>query len=123
MARDELNPEASVKPVESDKQPACGIIMPISATDNFSEKHWSNVQSLLHRAIRQADFIPVNVWAGEVIDRISERIIGNIFSHDIVVVDTSDLNPNVMLELGLRLASKKTYGSISRKGRYYPVRH
>lgn len=86
---------------------ACGIIMPISATSSFSDKHWSNVQVLLHRAVKLAGMNPVNVWTGEPTDRISERIVGNIFSHEIVIADISDLNPNVMLELGLRLASKK----------------
>ncbi len=81
--------------------------MPISATSNHSEQHWGEVQTLIHRAIRNAGFDPVNVWENEVVDRISERIVGNIFSHDIAVADISDLNPNVMLELGLRLSSKK----------------
>uniref|UniRef100_A0A0N4ZWK3 Response regulatory domain-containing protein n=1 Tax=Parastrongyloides trichosuri TaxID=131310 RepID=A0A0N4ZWK3_PARTI len=90
--------------------------MPISATDTHTEKHWSNVQVLLHRAIRKADMAPINVWSGEVIDRISERIVGNIFSHDIIVADISDLNPNVMLELGLRLASKKPTIVIANRG-------
>ncbi|WP_292057470.1 MULTISPECIES: hypothetical protein [unclassified Brevundimonas] len=101
---------------ESTKSVECGIIMPISATDTHTEKHWSNVQVLLHRAIRKADMAPINVWSGEVIDRISERIVGNIFSHDIIVADISDLNPNVMLELGLRLASKKPTIVIANRG-------
>lgn len=58
----------------------------------------------------------MNVWSGELIDRVSERIVGNIFSQDIVVADISDLNPNVMLELGLRLASKKPTVAIVNRG-------
>jgi hypothetical protein len=90
-----------------DNSPTCGVIMPISSTSNQTEQHWSDVQKLLHRAISEAEFSPVNVWTNELTDRVSERIVGNIYSHDIVVADISDLNPNVMLELGLRLASKK----------------
>lgn len=81
--------------------------MPISQTAGHSEQHWADVQTLLHRAIAQAGMVPSNVWAGDLKDRVSERIIGNIFRHDVIVADISDLNPNVMLELGLRLASKK----------------
>lgn len=86
----------------------CGLIMPISATASTrTAEHWAKVQKLLHRVIDQAGFEPVNVWVNSSTDRVSERIIGNIFSFPIIVADISDLNPNVMLELGMRLASKK----------------
>lgn len=87
--------------------PSCGIVMPISATASHEEPHWRQVQSLIHRAVIKAGFTPVNVWEGDLNDRISERIIENLFRLDIVVVDISDQNSNVMIELGLRLASKK----------------
>lgn len=87
--------------------PVCGVIMPISATSSHGEVHWSDVQTLLHRAITEAGFTPLNVWENTAADRVSERIIANIFEQPLVVADISDLNPNVMFELGLRLASKK----------------
>lgn len=87
--------------------PSCGIIMPISATERFSAEHWRDVNVLAHRCIKAAGFTPKNVWENSSADRVSERIIGNIFECTIVVADISDLNPNVMLEVGLRLASKK----------------
>ncbi|MBE2990871.1 hypothetical protein IFR23_02465 [Sphingomonas sp. CFBP 13603] len=85
----------------------CGIIIPISATANHSEAHWSSVRVLLSRAIEKAGFVAAPVWENSSADRVSERIIGNIFHFPLVVADISDSNPNVMLELGLRLASKK----------------
>ena len=88
-------------------RPDCGIIMPISATVTHSEQHWREVQILLHRAVSDAGFSPRNVWESSTTDRVSERIIGNIFNFPLAVADVSDLNPNVMFELGLRLASKK----------------
>lgn len=88
-------------------QTICGLIMPISATSSrHDEKYWASVQTLLHRAISDAGLVPGNVWEG-LNDRISKRIVSNIFSREIVVADISDQNPNVMLELGLRLASRK----------------
>lgn len=99
--------------------PVCGLIMPISATENHDEKHWAAVQTLLHRGIRSAGLTPANVWEG-VNDRISKRIVSNIFRQDIVVADISDLNPNVMLELGLRLASKKPTVVVFNKGGRIP---
>jgi len=93
--------------------------MPISATANHDEKHWAAVQKLLHRGIRKAGLEPANVWEG-VNDRISKRIVSNIFREVIVVADISDLNPNVMLELGLRLASKKPTVIVFEKGGKIP---
>jgi len=86
--------------------PVCGVIMPISETATHTELHWQSIQTLLHRAIVTAGFTAKNVWEGTT-DRISERIIANIFQMPIVLADITDLNPNVMLELGLRLASKR----------------
>ncbi|MDP3383998.1 MAG: hypothetical protein Q8S47_11805, partial [Phenylobacterium sp.] len=85
----------------------CGVIMPISATSSYDEKHWANVQKLIHRAIESAGLSPLNVWVNDLTDRISERIIGNIGKLDSSMADISDQNPSVMVGLGLRLASKK----------------
>lgn len=100
--------------------PTCGVIMPISGTASYTEEHWRHVQMLLHRAISAAGFTPRNVWENTATDRISERIIGNIFEVPLLVADISDLNPNVMLELGLRLASKKPTIVIANAGGEIP---
>jgi hypothetical protein len=105
---------------EATPKPTCGIIMPISATASRSESQWANVQTLLHRVIGTAGFDAKNVWEGAATDRISERIISSIFRCDIVVADITDLNPNVMLELGLRLASKKPTIVVVSKGSAIP---
>lgn len=98
----------------------CGVIMPISATATYSEEHWRQVQTLIHRGIAGAGFVPRNVWESTTSDRISERIIGSIFEVPVAVADISDLNPNVMLELGLRLASKKPTIVVANNGGEIP---
>jgi len=98
----------------------CGIIMPISATVNHSAAHWADVRTLITRAIEKAGFKAVPVWENSAIDRVSKRIIGNIFKFPIVIADISDSNPNVMLELGLRLSSKKPTIVIMNKGGNIP---
>jgi hypothetical protein len=110
MARQPRASETALDTAAEDaaaSQPVCGVIMPISATASHTEEHWRDVQLLVHRAIQAAGFTPRNVWDNTSTDRVSERIIGNIFDVPIAVADISDLNPNVMLELGLRLSSKK----------------
>ncbi len=104
----------------SEQKAKCALIMPISATSSHDETHWKNVLKLLHRAIESAGFDPVNVWESSTGDRISERIIGNIFNLDIAVADISDLNPNVMFELGLRLSSKKPTIVVCESGGIVP---
>jgi hypothetical protein len=99
---------------------SCGVIMPISETASRSEDQWRSAQTLLHRGITSAGFVPLNVWENTSTDRISERIIGNIFEVPIAVADISDLNPNVMLELGLRLASKKPTVVVAVSGSNIP---
>lgn len=100
-----ISADAAAKPTV--EKPICGVIMPISNTERFSAEHWRDVNTLTHRCIKIAGFSPKNVWENSSTDRVSERIIGNIFESPIVIADISDLNPNVMLEVGLRLASKK----------------
>ncbi len=106
MSDDQEN-AVEVAPGEVETKRTCGIIIPISATANHSEAHWSSVRILISRAIEKAGFAAAPVWENSSADRVSERIIGNIFQFPLVVADISDSNPNVMLELGLRLASKK----------------
>ncbi|MEY9531148.1 hypothetical protein [Sinorhizobium fredii] len=90
------------------KEPAvCGIVMPISAMGDYDEAHWLRVRRILDRAIEAADFKPRMVSESEEIAVIQESIVQNLYENDIVVVDVSGKNPNVMFELGLRLAFDK----------------
>jgi len=119
---DEVRSAQSSVRTDSDMQnanPVCGVIMPISETATHTELHWQSIQTLLHRAITTAGFTAKNVWEGTT-DRISERIIANIFQMPIVLADITDLNPNVMLELGLRLASKRPTVVIATTGSSIP---
>jgi len=103
-----------VKPQE------CGIVMPISATATHDAQHWGDVQELLHRGARLAGLEPKNVWAGSATDRITPRILSNLFVVPIAICDISDLNPNVMLELGMRLTSKKPTVVVAEHGSKVP---
>jgi hypothetical protein len=107
-------------PAQEEERKTCGIIMPISATSTHEAHHWGRVQQLLHRGVEQAGLEPKNVWAGSSIDRITPRILGNLFGFPIALCDISDLNPNVMLELGMRLTSKKPTVVVAEKGSTIP---
>jgi len=85
----------------------CGIVMPISAMEDCTTEHWLEVRALIFDAVKNAGFHPELVSDGEVVGIIHQRIVQNLLQVPIVVCDVSCRNPNVMFELGLRLAFKK----------------
>ena len=89
------------------EKPICGIIMPISSIDNCSADHWTEVKKIISEAICDAGYTPNLVSNAEDIGIIQKRIIQNLYDNDIVVCDVSGKNPNVMFELGMRLAFDK----------------
>lgn len=92
---------------KKDKQPTCGIIMPISLIDNCPPEHWADVLGILKDICTTNDFTPNLVSDADDIGVIHNRIIENIYSSDIVICDVSCKNANVMFELGMRLAFDK----------------
>jgi len=98
--------ELSVVEAEEVK-PKCGIVMPISTIDGCSEQHWSDVLEILNETIEIAGFEPNLVSNADDIGIIQKRIIQNLYENPIVICDVSGKNPNVMFELGMRLAFDK----------------
>lgn len=85
----------------------CGIVMPISAIDGYTESHWSDVRNILTASIDAAGFEANLVSDADDVGIIHKRIIQNLYDNPVVVCDVSGRNPNVMFELGLRLAFDK----------------
>lgn len=85
----------------------CGLVMPISGFAGHDTQHWVDVRKVLERAISESGMTPQPVWESAVTDIIQGRIIRNLCLNPMVVCDVSELNPNVMFELGVRLAFKK----------------
>lgn len=86
--------------------PHCGVIMPISGSPEYPASHWADMLQLVQEAAKAAKFTCEIVSATGRDDIIHTSIVTNIYQNEIVVCDVSSRNPNVMLELGLRLASK-----------------
>lgn len=89
------------------KKPICGIIMPISSIDNCSENHWKEVYGIITDAVKAAGFEAQLVSEANDSGIIQKRIVQNLYKNDIVICDVSCKNPNVMFELGMRLAFDK----------------
>lgn len=91
---------------ESEK-PTCGIVMPISAIDGCTESHWQEVYKIIESAVNEAGLdarlVSDDIDAGI----IQQAIVQNLYQDPIVICDVSAKNPNVMFELGMRLAFDK----------------
>jgi hypothetical protein len=88
----------------------CGLIMPISSTDGCSAEHWSDVKAIITQAVESVGdpkFSVRLVSDADDIGVIQKRIVQNLYTADVVVCDVSGKNPNVMFELGMRLAFDK----------------
>ena len=86
---------------------SCGIVMPISPLENYTAEHWKEVQQIIKDSVKSAGFEPSMVSDADDVGIIQKRIIQNLYSNPIVVCDVSGKNPNVMFELGMRLAFDK----------------
>jgi len=88
----------------------CGLIMPISSIDGLGADHWTEVKGIIQDAVDSIDspkFIARLVSDSDDVGVIHKRIVQGVYSSDIVICDVSARNPNVMFELGMRLAFDK----------------
>ncbi|KPQ23423.1 MAG: hypothetical protein HLUCCA13_13445 [Halomonas sp. HL-48] len=98
-------------PVEKLKDSAgvmkCGIVMPISELDGCDEGHWQEVLAIIKDSILVSGFEGELVSLAADVGVIHRRIVQNLYENPVVVCDVSGKNPNVMFELGMRLAFDK----------------
>lgn len=92
---------------ENASKPICGVVMPISSMDGCTESHWADVLEIITEAIEDSGFEANLVSNADDVGIIHKRIIQNLYDNPVVVCDVSGKNPNVMFELGLRLAFDK----------------
>lgn len=89
---------------------ACGLVMPISASDGCSADHWADVKAIITEAIEgipDPKFDVMLVSDADEVGVIQKRIVQNLYNSAVIVCDVSGKNPNVMFELGMRLAFDK----------------
>lgn len=99
-----LHKKVNEDAVESMK---CGIVMPISELDGCDEGHWQEVLAIIKDSILTAGFEGELVSLAADVGVIHRRIVQNLYENPVVVCDVSGKNPNVMFELGMRLAFDK----------------
>lgn len=105
-----MNPETeNQEPIEN--QPLkCGLVMPISSFDGVTAEHWLEVKAIITESIdsiQSPKFETKLVSEADDVGVIHKRIVQGVYSADIVICDVSGKNPNVLFELGMRLAFDK----------------
>jgi hypothetical protein len=90
-----------------DKKRKCGLVMPVSAIGDYTEKHWVDVSDVFKEALTDTDFQVELVSDANEVGVIQKRIVQNLHDADLIICDVSAKNPNVMFELGMRLAFDK----------------
>lgn len=88
----------------------CGLIMPISSIDGCSAEHWIEIKNIISEAVNNISELDIKVSLvsdSDDVGVIQKRIVQNIYDNDIIICDVSAKNPNVMFELGMRLAFDK----------------
>ncbi|QDU14870.1 hypothetical protein CA11_26820 [Gimesia maris] len=86
------------------KKIECGLVMPISEIDGCSASHWEQVKKIFIEALESDSITTKLVSAESFSGVIHKRIVQNLYANEIVICDVSGSNPNVMFELGMRLA-------------------
>lgn len=81
--------------------------MPIAEMGECSETHWADVLGILTDAIEDVGFSADIVSNSDEVTVIQKTIVQNLYECPVVVCDVSQKNPNVMFELGMRLAFDK----------------
>lgn len=85
-----------------------GFVMPIAKTDGYTDRHWSDVLSILESVAADLGIKQKRIVSdGDTITTIHSRIVNNLYSDEIIICDVSARNPNVMFELGMRIAFDK----------------
>lgn len=88
-------------------QGMCGIIRPIAGGSDYSASHWRDVHDIVADAASSVGYQPRLVSESDAAGVILSEIITNIYNDPIIICDVSSKNPNVMFELGLRMAFEK----------------
>jgi hypothetical protein len=103
---DDQSPDDASK-TDKAKHKFCGIVRPIADMGNYTAKHWREVHSVIAEAVEPLGYTLRLVSESDTSGVILTEIVTNLYEDEMVIVDVSGRNPNVMFELGMRLAFEK----------------
>ncbi|TDL54735.1 hypothetical protein E2R52_12210 [Pantoea ananatis] len=85
-----------------------GYVMPIAKTEGYPDLHWIDVMNIIDDTVEGIGIKKGRIVSdGGEITTIHSRIVNNLNDDDLIICDVSSRNPNVMFELGMRIAFDK----------------
>lgn len=85
-----------------------GYVMPIAKTEGYPDTHWNDVMSIIDDTVTGLGIGKGRIVSdGGEITTIHSRIVNNLNDDGLIICDVSSRNPNVMFELGMRIAFDK----------------
>jgi hypothetical protein len=89
------------------RRPICGVVRPIADMSDYGAAHWIAVHSILEEAAAAVGYDIRIVSESDTAGIILNHIVTNLYSDPMVICDVSGRNPNVMFELGMRIAFER----------------
>ncbi|MDX1446618.1 hypothetical protein [Lishizhenia sp.] len=97
----------SLETSSTKKKGKIGIVMPISQTEGYDKNHWNDVKHILEDVVTELEYEKPEMVSQSHGSIIQETIITNLYENELVICDVSSNNPNVLFELGIRIAFDK----------------
>ncbi|ELK5318592.1 hypothetical protein Q6699_002146 [Vibrio vulnificus] len=91
---------------ENTRKVTIGVAMPMSPMGECGKEHWEEVFKIIQTSFDDKYDVAIVSKSNEM-TVIQDAIVNNLYRNDIVICDVSCGNPNVMFELGMRLAFDK----------------
>lgn len=99
----------------------CFIITPIGATGSDTRRETDGlVASVLTPVLSQFDLEPIPAHKISETGSITRQIIKRLIESDLVIANLTDLNPNVMYEVGIRHCARKPLIVLAKEGTILP---
>lgn len=109
--------EKAAKEKEPAETPECFVIMPLADVKDYRPGHFDQVyESIIAPACQRAGYKPKRANDTKGSDVIHLTILQQLLNAPMVLCDLSTRNPNVLFELGLRIAFNKPVVIIQEKG-------
>lgn len=85
----------------------CGLVTPISPNGQYEKEHWASLRKHIEAAATAAGVEVIPVWTNGESSIIPREILHNLRTLPICICVVTGWNPNVMFELGCRIAFDK----------------
>jgi hypothetical protein len=110
-------PTVTIAPVGDGQRPACFVIMPfVERTDAYETGFFTEVFASLFKPAIEAAGFEARTAKRQGSDVIQATIVNELLDSQLVLCDLTEHNPNVLFELGVRMASELPIALVKATG-------